>query len=497
MRSIGIVAGRGAFRSAGTRLFGAWVVAVAVTVGLVGTAPSPASASPAVAPAASSYWPGRDVARRVVLNGSGDGGWVLDARGPVRAFGSAPGLSGAPDWGDWRIARDLVVNADGHGGFVLDGWGGIHRLGDAAPVPGRAPYWRGWDIARRLVMNPAGTGGWVLDGWGGIHPFGGAPPLTGGPYWKGSDRARDLVVTADGRGGYVLDAWGGIHPVGDAAPFSGPAPYWRGWDIARRLVLNPAGDGGWVLDAWGGIHAVGGAPALTGGPYWRGWDIARDLAVAGTGVDAYVLDGWGGVQRAHADVPPVEDSAPVNTAVPTISGVNAAGETLTAEPGTWAGTAPITYSYEWYECYGGTVESCALPLGYDASQEIYGRRPVAVRVTATNAFGSASAWSAVVESAVPALSGPLPVISGDTVVGATLTATPTTWSGMEPITISYEWESCTSPYGDGCVPIGTDSDQVTLSAAEVGRYVRAGVTATNAYGSIGIGLTPVGPIAGP
>jgi len=389
------------------------------------------------------------------------------------------------------------VNADGHGGYVLDGWGGIHRLGDAAPVPGRAPYWRGWDIARRLVMNPAGAGGWVLDGWGGIHPFGGAPELTGGPYWKGSDRARDLVVNADGRGGYVLDGWGGIHPVGDAVPFSGPAPYWRGWDIARRLVLNPAGDGAWVLDGWGGIHAVGGAPALTGGPYWRGWDIARDLAVAGTGVDAYVLDGWGGVQRAHADVPPVEDSAPVNTAVPTIAGVNASGQTLTAEPGTWTGTAPITYSYEWYECYDVTVESCDSDVGYDASQTVGGREPVAVMVTATNAFGSASAWSAIVEPAAPVRSGPWPTISGDAVVGATLTVTPTTWSGMEPITISYHWEACDSSYGGGCVPIGTDSDRVTLSAAEVGRYVRVGVMATNAYGSSGIGADFVGPIAGP
>ncbi len=402
MRSIGIVAGRGAFRGAGTRLFRMWVVAVAVTVGLVGTAPSPASASPAAAPAASSYRPGRDVARRVVLNASGDGGWVLDARGPVRAFGSAPGLSGAPDWGDWRIARDLVVNADGHGGYVLDGWGGIHPVGDAAPVGG--------------------------------------------------------------------------------------SPYWAGRDLARRLVLSPAGAGGWVLDAWGGIHAFGGAPPITGGPYWRGWDIARDLAV-GSGGDAFVLDGWGGVHTG------AWTAVPVNVTAPAVTGINGEGTTLTATPGTWAGAAPITYSYQWYECEDADVGSCYDDLGSDASQTVDGRWPVAVMVTATNAFGSASAWSAVVESAKPALSGPWPDISGDAVVGATLTVTPTTWSGMEPITISYRWEACDSVYGGGCVTIGTDSDRVTLSAAEVGRYVRVSVTGTNPAGSEGYGTAFVGPIA--
>ncbi|MCL4291889.1 MAG: hypothetical protein KJ056_02505 [Acidimicrobiia bacterium] len=487
MRPIWILAGRGAFRGAGTRLFGAWVVAVAVTVGLVGTAPSPASAAPAAAPAASSYRPGRDVARRVVLNGSGDGGWVLDARGPVRAFGSAPDLSGAPDWGDWRIARDLLVGAGGTGGYLLDGWGGIHRLGDAAPVPGGAPYWRGWDIARRLVMNPAGAGGWVLDGWGGIHPFGGAPELTGGPYWRGWDIARDLVVTAGGTAGYVLDGWGGIHPVGDAAPVGG-SPYWAGRDLARRLVLSPAGAGGWVLDGWGGIHRFGGAPAITGGPYWRGWDIARDLAV-GSGGDAFVLDGWGGVHTG------AWTAAPVNVTAPAVTGINGEGTTLTATPGTWAGAAPIIYSYQWYECEDADVGSCYDDLGSDASQTVDGRWPVAVKVTATNPSGSASVWSAVAEPDGPRISGPWPDVSGDAVVGATLTVTPTTWSGMEPITISYHWEACDSVYGGGCVTIGTDSDQVTLSAAEVGRYVRVSVTGTNPAGSQSYGSAFVGPIA--
>jgi len=558
-----------------TAVFATLAVALGVTgAGVV--APSGAAAAP------SAYWPGHDVARRVVSNPAGTGGWTLNGFGAVNAFGGAPPLSGAPNWGSWDIARDLAVTSSGTGGYVLDGWGGIHRLGDAPPLAG-APYWHGFDIARRLVLNPAGSGGWVLDGWGGVHAFGGAALLSGGSYWRGWDIARDLVVTPSGTGGYVLDGWGGIHPLGDAPAVSG-APYWPGWDIARKLVLNPVGPGGWVLDGWGGVHRFEGAPTVSGVPNWTGWDIARDLAIDSTGARGYLLDGWGGLHDVSSA------AAPSNTAVPVVSGVEKVGEELSTTDGTWWGTAPITFTYQWQRCDDAAASTCSDIAGATgATYALTGDDEalfVRVELTATNGVGSRSvrsdatgaiatdeprvavapqitgiaregevlattdgtwtglapitityqwgraddlAWSNWVQipgatgntytltgddvgkyvfafvtgtnslaaaTAATELTGPVataavapintvaPSISGTATDGAVLSTTDGTWTGTAPLTFSYRWQRCDDDVmGLNCVNIGTDSSSYTLTAAEVGKYVKVGVTATNAAGS--------------
>jgi hypothetical protein len=88
---------------------------------------------------------------------------------------------------------------------------------------------------------------------------------------------------------------------------------------------------------------------------------------------------------------------PVNTSPPTVSGTPQDGQTLTASTGSWSGTQPITYGYEWQRCDSGGA-NCAPIAGatgptYLATSADVGRT-LRVVVTATNSAGSASATSA-------------------------------------------------------------------------------------------------------
>jgi len=64
------------------------------------------------------------------------------------------------------------------------------------------------------------------------------------------------------------------------------------------------------------------------------------------------------VRTGGSPPPPPPPAPPTNTSPPTISGTAQVGQTLTANPGTWTGTAPITYSYLWQRC-DATGANCA------------------------------------------------------------------------------------------------------------------------------------------
>jgi Polysaccharide lyase len=85
--------------------------------------------------------------------------------------------------------------------------------------------------------------------------------------------------------------------------------------------------------------------------------------------------------------------SPTNVSRPVLSGSAAAGQTLTTSTGTWSGTAPITYTYQWRRCdsagnncsdlAGATGQSYLIASG-DVGSKLY------ALVTARNAAGSAS-----------------------------------------------------------------------------------------------------------
>ena len=96
---------------------------------------------------------------------------------------------------------------------------------------------------------------------------------------------------------------------------------------------------------------------------------------------------------------------------------------------------------------------------------------IEVTVTATNAGGTGSAGSnlvgPVVSQAPPAVVTP-PSVSGDAIVGSTLTADPGTWSDPAA-TFTYAWLRCPGDGSGSCTTIGgANGKTYVLTGDDVG-----------------------------
>jgi hypothetical protein len=107
-------------------------------------------------------------------------------------------------------------------------------------------------------------------------------------------------------------------------------------------------------------------------------------------------------------------TAPSNTALPTISGTAKAGQTLSVTSGTWNGTPPLTFAFQWQRC-NPSGNSCQ-NVGGNASSYSLGTSDagsvIRVIVTASNAAGSSPATSAAT-AVVAASQDPVAVAVGD------------------------------------------------------------------------------------
>ena len=77
-----------------------------------------------------------------------------------------------------------------------------------------------------------------------------------------------------------------------------------------------------------------------------------------------------------------------------------------------------------------------------------------------------------------------PSVSGSELVGSTISTTNGSWSN-NPTGYAYSWQRCNDDAGAGCVDIGSaGATSYTSTNADVGKYLRSRVTATNVGGSI-------------
>jgi hypothetical protein len=180
----------------------------------------------------------------------------------------------------------------------------------------------------------------------------------------------------------------------------------------------------------------------------------------------------------------VLSAGPANTAAPAISGTARVGSALNVSTGSWNST-PTSYAYQWQVGFGNgwITISGATGASFTPAQ---GQLGGAIRagVTATNAGGSTTAWSAMSASVAASSSGPantaVPVISATPRVGTALTVSTGSWSPA-PTSYAYQWQV---GFGNGWITIsGATSSTFRPTQSQFGGALRAGVTATTAAGS--------------
>jgi subtilisin family serine protease len=192
-------------------------------------------------------------------------------------------------------------------------------------------------------------------------------------------------------------------------------------------------------------------------------------------------------------------SGPTPVSAPTVAGDAVEGGTLSATTGSWTGTDPITYAYQWQFCdaagtcsdiAGQTEASLVVPVGAAGSL-------VRVVVTATDATGAPTSASSAALAIAEAPSAPAPppppapvppvgyeppAVTGDAQQGAVLTASDGAWTASAPVSITYQWQRCDSAFE--CVDIaGATSSPYTPVLEDVGSALRVVVTATSVDGS--------------
>ena len=144
-----------------------------------------------------------------------------------------------------------------------------------------------------------------------------------------------------------------------------------GTQYGYHIYLVTPEDVGFVIRAWSNLTVIG-------------WSLGSQSEATA-------------VVTAGATPPPTPTAAkPTNTVLPKIKGKAKTNNKLTVSSGTWRGSAPIRYKYQWKSCdrkvrkcqaiRGATKNSLRISLKYR------GRRLV-VAVTATNAAGRTTVTS--------------------------------------------------------------------------------------------------------
>ena len=181
----------------------------------------------------------------------------------------------------------------------------------------------------------------------------------------------------------------------------------------------------------------------------------------------------------------ISSVSPSSSAVPVITGTTRTGDTLTTSNGSWTGS-PTSYAYQWKRSTTSTGVYSDIPSATSSSyvvSELDVGYFFKVSVTATNGLGSASATSAATTAVVDIAptSTALPMISGTTRTGATLTTSNGSWTGS-PTSYVYQWSRASTVGGTYNDITFATNRTYELTNVDIGKFIKVSVIATNSIG---------------
>lgn len=178
-------------------------------------------------------------------------------------------------------------------------------------------------------------------------------------------------------------------------------------------------------------------------------------------------------------------TGPTMTARPSVRGTLQQGQRLTGRIGTWLGSGPLAYAYQWYRC-DENAGHCQTIRGATKATIVLGATDVGktlgLAVKATDGSGTATAYApaagTVASAAATSAAATQPTLAGTPAAGQTLSAKAGTWTGKAP-KLAWTWLRC-NVNGRACAGVADAAGaHYVLTAADGGHTIIAAAHATD------------------